>query len=193
MYIGRGGDRGLDDDEAVSRARTGDQDAYAVLVVRHSAAAHRAAALFGAGDDAADVVQDAFVKAYRSLDSFRDGAPFRPWLMRIVINETKNVVRGRTRRLALHRRSAAMPDVTVVADPADEAVATERRGALLRAVQQLREDERAVVVCRYLLELGERETADALGVPVGTVKSRAARALVRMRGQLSPALEVPRA
>lgn len=175
------------------RARAGDQDAYAVLVVGHSAAAHRAAAVFGAGDDTADVVQDAFVKAYRSLDRFQDGAPFRPWLLRIVINETKNLVRGRTRRLALHRRSTELGEVTVVADPADEAVATERRGALLRAVQLLREEERVVVVCRYLLELGERETADVLGLPVGTVKSRTSRALTRLRTELSPALEVPRA
>lgn len=175
------------------RARAGDQDAYAVLVTRHSAAAHRAAALFGAGADTADVVQDAFVKAYRSLDRFHDGAPFRPWLLRIVINETKNLVRGRTRRIALHRRSADMGDVALVPDPADEAVATERRSLLLRALQQLREEERMVVVCRYLLELGERETADALGLPVGTVKSRGARALARLRAELAPSVEVPRA
>ena len=88
----------LDDDDAVRRARSGDLDAYEVLVTRYSAVAHRTAVLLGAGADAEDVVQDSFVKAFGALDRFRAGAPFRPWLLKIVVNETKNLHRGRRRR-----------------------------------------------------------------------------------------------
>ena len=74
--------------------RGGDRDAYAELVRRHAPVAIRTAALLGAGGDAEDVVQEAFVKAYAALDRFRPGAPFRPWLLRIVANETRNLHRG---------------------------------------------------------------------------------------------------
>lgn len=157
--------------------------------MRYSAAAHRAAAFFGAGSDASDVVQDAFVKAFGSLDGFRDGAAFRPWLLRIVANEAKNTVRARSRREALALRALELPAAT---DPAGEAEASERRRDLLAAVRGLREEERSVVVCRYFLELSEQETAEVLGLPRGTVKSRTSRALVRLRSRLEvPVEEVP--
>ena len=74
-----------DDDAAlVARVRAGDPDAYAVLVRRHAPLAMRTAALLGAGANAEDVVQEALVKAYSSLDRFHDDRPFRPWLLRIV-------------------------------------------------------------------------------------------------------------
>ena len=152
-----------------------------MLVARYSASAHRAAAFFGAGADAADIVQDAFVKAFRALDQFREGSAFRPWLLRIVLNETKNAVRGRRRREALALRALDMP---LVPDPAARAVEEERRRDLLAAIRRLREEERAVVLCRYFLELSEQETADALDVALGTVKSRTSRALAELRARL---------
>ena len=87
-------------DEAMvlARVRAGETAAYAELVTRHAPVARRLAVLSGAGSDADDVVQEAFVKAYRSLSSFRDGAEFRPWLLRIVINESRNLHRGQSRR-----------------------------------------------------------------------------------------------
>ena len=91
---------GPEDAEILARVRGGDRDAYAELVRRHAPVAMRTAALLGAGGDAEDVVQEAFVKAYAALDRFRPGAPFRPWLLRIVANETRNLhrVRGPPRR-----------------------------------------------------------------------------------------------
>jgi RNA polymerase sigma-70 factor (ECF subfamily) len=83
------------DQVAVDSVRAGDRDAYAILVRRHAAAAHRAAVIFGAGPDAEDVVQVAFVKAFEALPRCRDGAAFRPWFLRIVINEAKNAAGGR--------------------------------------------------------------------------------------------------
>jgi RNA polymerase sigma-70 factor (ECF subfamily) len=178
----------LDEAEAVARARTGDLDAYEALVARHTVLAHRTAVLLGAGDDADDVVQEAFVKAFQRLRLFRGDAPFRPWLLAIVANQTRNLHRSRRRRDGLVLRAAAReqrpdagPDL-----PAEAAVAAERRAVLLDALRELGDRDREVVVCRYLLELSEAETAQTLGWPLGTVKSRTARALAKLRTRLGP-------
>jgi len=128
------------------------------------------------------VVQEAFVKAWQALDRFRSEAPFRPWLIRIVANQTRNTVRGRRRRDALAVRALELRNGP---DPALDALAAERQRTLLAAVRSLRTAERDVVVCRWLLGLSEAETAAALGIPNGTAKSRASRALARLRAELT--------
>ena len=179
--------RAIDDGEAVARARDGDLDAYAVLVARYTLRAHRAAFLLGAGEEAGDVVQEAFVKAFRHLSQFRAGAPFGPWLLRIVANETRNLTRSRRRREALALRlGTAELEGTAAGSPADEVLAAERRAQLVAAVSALPDRERQVVVCRYFLDLSEAETAQVLAWPLGSVKSRKARALNRLRGLLAP-------
>ncbi|HKT03010.1 MAG TPA: sigma-70 family RNA polymerase sigma factor, partial [Rugosimonospora sp.] len=85
----------------MARARRGDLDAYEHLVAGHSALAIRTAALLGAGDDAEDVVQEAFVKAFGRLRLYRGESGFRPWLLAIVANEARNLQRSRRRREAL--------------------------------------------------------------------------------------------
>ncbi|WP_203453834.1 RNA polymerase sigma factor [Jiangella aurantiaca] len=169
--------------------RAGDADAYAVLVRRHAADARRLAVVAGAGPDADDVVQLAFVKAYRSIGTFRDGAPFRPWLLRIVLNEARNATRADRRYRAAADRSFVLGAATAavaVDDPAASALTAERRAELLAALRTLPEPQRRVVACRYLLDLDEEETATVLGWPRGTVKSRLHRALRRLRSQLAP-------
>ncbi|GAA2792973.1 sigma-70 family RNA polymerase sigma factor [Kribbella solani] len=172
----------------MARVRAGESAAYGELVNRHAPVAKRTAVFLGAGADADDVVQEAFVKAYRGLAGFRDGAPFRPWLLRIVANETRNLMRTRGRR---SRREELAAPLDVVLDPAEEAVSLERRTELLSAVRALPEPMRLVVTCRYLLDLDEAETAAVLGWPRGTVKSRLHRALGRLREAL-PDKEVQR-
>ncbi len=174
------------DDELVKRAQGGDVEAYGELVRRYQAIAGRTAYLITrTAEDAEEVAQDAFVKAYQALQRFRSGAPFRPWLLRIVANE------------ALNRRKAARRHPTVglsavegraseetALSPEAAALATERRERLLAAVESLREDDRLVVAYRYFLDLSEAEMAEALGVARGTVKSRLSRALGRLRERL---------
>lgn len=172
---------GTDDGSLVARVRSGDLDAYAELVNTHAPMAVRTAALLGAGADAEDVVQEAFVKAYRSLDRYRDGAAFRPWLLRIVANETRNHHRSAVRRGAREQADFLPPELL---DPADEVADRERKEHLLAAVAGLPERLRVVVTCRYLLELDEAETATMLGLPRGTVKSRLNRGLARLRAEL---------
>ena len=179
--------RAIEDAEAVARAQSGDLDAYAVLVARYTLRAHRTAFLLGAGEESDDVVQEAFVKAFRHLPRFRAGDPFGPWLLRIVANETLNLTRSRRRRAALALRlRAAEPADTAADGPVDKVLAAERRARLLAAVNALPDRERRVLVCRYFLDLSEAETAQVLGWPLGSVKSRTWRALNRLRGQLVP-------
>jgi RNA polymerase sigma-70 factor (ECF subfamily) len=173
-----------DDAEAVTLARGGDLDAFEVLVARHTALAHRTAVLLGAGPDASDVVQEAFVKAYRGLPWFRPEAPFRPWLLRIVANEARNAHRSARRRSTAELRLASEGDGAAgqVEESAESAaLRTHRRDLLLAAVRELPEKYRLVVTCRYFLELSEGETATVLNCPRGSVKSRLSRALDRLR------------
>jgi len=156
-----------------------------VLVARYTLPAHRAAFLLGAGEEADDVVQEAFVKAFRNLSRFRAEEPFGPWLLRIVANETRNLTRSRRRRAALALR-LAVPDGATADGPVDEVLAAERRARLVAAVNALPDRERQVLVCRYFLDLSEAETAQVLACPLGSVKSRAWRGLNRLRGRLVP-------
>ncbi|MER5457058.1 RNA polymerase sigma factor [Micromonospora sp. NPDC002389] len=176
----------LDDEEFVTRAQAGDLEAYELLVARHTASAYRTAILLGAGADAEDVVQEAFVKGYRKLSRYRGDASFRSWLLAIVANETRNLHRSRDRRTGLVLRAARVaPNSEAVEDEAVDAVlAGERRATLVRALRSLPERDREVIVCRYFLDLSEDETVAMLGWARGTVKSRTSRALVKLRGLL---------
>lgn len=95
----------MEESELVERARRGEALAYGELVQRHRDAAFRTAYLLtGSAADAEESAQDGFVKAYRALGSFRAGAPFRPWLLRIVANDARNRRRARGRRESLALR-----------------------------------------------------------------------------------------
>ena len=149
----------------------------------HQGIAFRTAyVIAGNASDAEEAAQEAFVKAYRALGRFRRGSPFRPWLLRIVANEARNRRRSAGRRAALSLRAAADESSGDAApSPEGALLADEERGRLLAAVNELREEERLVIACRFFLELSEEETAAALDVRRGTVKSRTSRALEHLR------------
>jgi RNA polymerase sigma-70 factor (ECF subfamily) len=178
--------RPTEDAVLVERSRNGDQSAYGELVTRYQAIAARTAyVITGTAADAEDVAQDAFVKAYYALDRFRAGAPFRPWLLRIVANEAIN------RRKAAGRRPTV--GLSVVEDrasgdtalsPEASALARERRDVVLEALRQMREEDRLVIAYRYFFDLTEVEMAEALGIARGTVKSRLSRAIARLRAAM---------
>ena len=183
----RGPSRGRppEDDELAERACEGDIRAFEELVTRYQGIAFRVAWLVVRNrGDAEDAVQDAFVKAYYALSRFHPGAPFRPWILRIVANEARNRGRSSRRRDGLTMRLAATD--TAHAAPSTEVAALDRADAeaLVAALDRLGERDRLVVAYRYLFELSEAETAEALGVRPGTVKSRLSRALVRLRAEL---------
>jgi RNA polymerase sigma factor (sigma-70 family) len=155
-------------------------------VRRYQDVALRTAYLVAPEADAADAVQDAFIKAYAALPRFRDGEPLKPWLLRIVVNEGRNRRRSADRRSGLARRAAVIePGNALAESPEAEVLADETRRLLLSALGTLRHEDREVIGARYLLDLSEAETAAAIGIRPGTVKSRTSRALVRLREALA--------
>jgi RNA polymerase sigma factor (sigma-70 family) len=180
-------DRPPQESELVVRAKRGELDAYEDIVRMHQRIAFRTAWMITRSEaDAEEASQDAFVKAHAALPRFREGAPFRPWLLAIVANEARNRVRSAGRRtgLALRVAQERRPD-DAVPSPEAALLDSERREQLLGAIERLPDPAREAIACRYLLELSEEETAAALGCPRGTVKSRVSRALERLRAELA--------
>jgi len=170
----------------VERTRAGDLDAYETLVRQYQTLAFRTAWLItGSAADAEEVAQDAFVKAFYALERFRLADPFRPWFLRIVANEARNRRKALGRRAALGLRAGALAPVDAPLSPEAASLAAAERDALLRALNTLRDDDRAVIACRFFLDLSEAETATVLHCPRGTVKSRLSRALGRLRTALA--------
>ena len=168
------------------RAQRGDSRAYEELVRPHQEIAFRVAYVITRNAaDAEDAAQEALVKAWRALGRFRAGEPMRPWLLRIVANEARNRRRSTGRREQLVLRAAASPG-EAAPSPEDAVVGAAERARLLELLERLPEQGREVLACRFLLDLSENETAAALDVPLGTVKSRSARALERLREAYEP-------
>jgi RNA polymerase sigma-70 factor, ECF subfamily len=175
----------IEDAELIARARFGDVAAYEAIVRRYQDVAIRTAHLICPETDADDAVQEAFIKAFDALPRFREGSPIRPWLLRIVANEARNRRRSAGRRQGLALRAAeSMPPSGATPGPEQIVMAAEQRSELLAALGSLRDDDREVLGARFLLDLSEAETAEALGIPRGTVKSRTSRALGRLREAL---------
>jgi RNA polymerase sigma-70 factor (ECF subfamily) len=165
---------------AIERAVRGDHVAFGTLVEQYQEVAFRAAYLIVLDAQAAeDVTQEAFIRAYRGLGSFRAGEPFRPWLLRIVTNTAINELRSRNRRSGLLGRFAAT--APRAADPPEVSLGDEHATTLARAINELPLDDRVVLHLRYFVDLPEREIAVAIGKPQGTVKSRLHRASKRLR------------
>jgi RNA polymerase sigma factor (sigma-70 family) len=178
--------RPLDDQALVERARTGDVNAYEALVQQYQQLAFRVAyQVTGDAADAEDAAQEAFVNAYYALGRFRPGAPFKPWLCRIVANEARN------RRVSAHRRTAlaerahrAQASGEAAPSPEAAAEAGEFRATLVDTLARLRDDDRLILSYRLFFDFSEADMAEALKVPKGTVKSRLSRALTRLRAAL---------
>jgi RNA polymerase sigma factor (sigma-70 family) len=173
-----------DDNTLLTRARADDRAAFAQLVMRHQRAALRVAAIIsGSTSEAEDIVQDAFVDVHRHLGSYRGSGSVRSWMLRIVANRAKNHVRSRARRIRRDDREARLE--LRVAEGADQVA--ERRiesESLVAALARLGTVDREVLACRYVAGLSEAETAEVLGTPAGTVKSRTSRALERLAREL---------
>ena len=175
------GARGDDEAELVGRAVAGEDGAFARLIRRHERVAYRvAAAVAGSAADGQEAVQNAYLKAHRSLPRFRRGAEFRPWLLRIVVNEAHNVRRSESRHERLGRRAAASGEPAGAG--ADEGIfAREEVATVLRAMGRLSEADRLALALRYFAELPDREAAELAGASVGAQRVRVLRALARLR------------
>lgn len=180
-----------DDRELMARLAAGDRDALAPLVERHYARLYRIAlAYLRQREDALDVVQEAFVRAYQGASRWDGSAAAGPWLTRVTVNLAIDRWRRNRRRGETFAPLADDDHASSLADP----VASAERGVhgreagerVARALRVLPERQRAVVVLRHYQDLSLEEIAEALGMSLGTVKSSLHRALARMRERLAP-------
>ena len=168
--------------------------AFGALVDRHADRLHDTLTkLLGDRHDAADAAQEAFVKAWRKLDTFRAESSFRTWLTRIALNAAAS----RRRTAARRGTRTGLPEAPAVdpraAAPDAAALSDERAGAVRAALAGLAEEFRAVVVLKEFDGLAYEEIAEVVGVPVGTVRSRLHRGREQLRRSLAPLLsETPR-
>ena len=186
------------DAELIERCRQGDQAAYRVLFDRHGRDAFvLARRIVGSEQDAEDVVQEAFLKAFRSLDRFRGGSAFYTWLYRIVYNGAIDRLRktGRVRTVdyddAIERRedtdgAADLLPPRQDADPGRVAARRELKEQMEAALERLSDAHRAVLVLREVQGLTYEEIAEVVGCPKGTVMSRLHHARRRMQELLLP-------
>nr|WP_298725565.1 RNA polymerase sigma factor RpoE [uncultured Steroidobacter sp.] len=185
------------DQELVRRVQAGDQTAFNLLVLKYQ---HRVLKLVGRfvndAAEAEDVAQEAFLKAYRALASFRGDSAFYTWLYRIAINTAKNALVSQRRRpvdfdLDLqdpeqYDRQAKLKEADT---PEGVLLTDEIRAVVEEAMEQLPEDLRTAIVLRELEGLSYEEIAEAMDCPVGTVRSRIFRAREAIDKKLKPLLD----
>jgi RNA polymerase sigma-70 factor, ECF subfamily len=161
------------DGPLVARAQKGDRWAFEQLVERHQ---HRlftlASRLLGSPDDGADAVQEAFIRAWVGLPSFRRGARFSTWLHRICLNAVHDQ--------RAKRHTSALEDVPEPTDPRDQFLASELSGAFQHALDELEDEYRSAVVLYDVLGCSYAEIAELTGVAERTVKSRIFRGRKRL-------------
>ncbi len=177
------------DGELLSRCRAGDQEGFRELVEQHHERVYRVAfALLGNDGDAQEVEQEAFVKAWRSLDGFRGDASIGTWLTRIAMNAARDHLRRRRARGVWHR----LLELRVGAQSSDGGLdGLAERERIQQAVRRLSPPLRDAIVLRYSAQLSTREIAAALGCPEGTVKSRINAGLAKLRDTLEAESTIP--
>ena len=179
----------LPDAELLERARRGDETAFRRLVERYEAVvAATVIGMLGRGADADDVGQETFIRFYGALDRFREESTLKTYLVRIAMNLSLNALhrrrRGLLRFVSRDDPGQSPPEPSI--DPSVSPDEEERRIVVRRAIMRLSPKQRAVVVLRMLQCLSTRETAQALGVPEGTVLSRLSRAMKELESMLAP-------
>jgi RNA polymerase sigma-70 factor (ECF subfamily) len=180
-----------DDRDLVGRARRGDREAFTQLIVQYQVPLYNMALrMVGKPDDAADIAQEAFLRAWEKIRTLRE-APFKAWLFQIAANLCYDHFRR-------GRRFGVMPDEDhtgnqtskvvglgiATPDPQERAEANERTRLVRDSIQALDHDMRIVIVLRDVNGMAYDEIAGVLGVPLGTVKSRIARARAQVQERL---------
>ena len=184
----------FDESSLVARARTGDTEAFSELVRHYERRVYRLAKNITRNDeDAEDVLQDAFLKAYTHLDNFKGDSKFYTWIVRIAVNEALMRLRKRKtdRNVPLDEpvelgEETVAREIAVWEDNPEQRYSKEEWRAILdSAVDDLKPDFRTVFVLRDIEELSTEETAETLGISVPAVKSRLLRARLALRETLT--------
>ena len=170
----------MDEPTLIRHAANGDASAWEPLALAHQQAVFRLAyLLLGDPDDAEDIAQETFLRAWRSLKVFDQTRPLRPWLLSIAANLSRNRRRSAGRYLAALTR--AFRDEPAPASIEEKSAQHMAASELWKAVQNLSLPDQQIVYLRYFLDLSVAETALVLQVAEGTVKSRLSRALEKLR------------
>ncbi len=174
----------------MERARQGDGAAFGEFVRRHTPAVHRWMARSVGVQDAEDMTQEVFLKAYRGLSRYRGDAPARAWLASIADNAVKNRYRslGRFRRIFSPTDPEGAEASSGTPDPEQNASTGESKRFVAEALKRLPAEFRMPIVLRDLEDWSYEDISLALALPVGTVKSRIARGRGRLRAILRPLL-----
>jgi RNA polymerase sigma-70 factor (ECF subfamily) len=178
----------ISDAECVRRLQRGDTEAFTPLVQRYQRTIFNLAyRMLGDYDDAAEVSQEAFLSAYRSIGSFRGDASFSTWLYRIAVNHANT----RRKSAALWQQRTAPiesiePPSDGDADPANAVERKELRRQVQAALNELTSEDAAIILLRDLQDVPYEEVAQVLGIPIGTVKSRLHRARRALKARLAP-------
>lgn len=180
----------MDEREAIQRLKTGDVDALEPLVRAHQLRAVRAAYLITRDrQQAEDIVQDAFIRAFERINQLRPGNSFGPWFLSIVANDALKAAARRRRWSPLADSSEALEAILDAPDatpgPEEVILYYESRAEIWAALGELSPEQRSLVVLRYYLGWREAELADWLGAPLGTVKWRLHEARRVLRQTLS--------
>jgi RNA polymerase sigma-70 factor (ECF subfamily) len=166
------------------RAKDGDRRALETLVERHAAGVRRLTAyLLADTQDAEDAAQEALAKLCTRIGQFRGEARFQTWLHSLVANTCRDMA-DRQRR----RRHQPLEAVAEAPAAEDLALQREQRAHLRECMERLSHDQRRVLVMKDVLQLSYEQIADAMSMPVGTVKCHAHRGRLRMRDAMEPAL-----
>ena len=180
----------MEEGKAIARLKGGDIEGLALLVEKYQVQALRTAVLITREQaQAEDVVQSAFIRAYERIDQFDDQRPFGPWFLKSVVNAAIQAARQRQRTPSLDDQvngDGSFLDLLQhdVPGPGDHLEADERKQVVRQALQKLSPEQRAAVVMRYYLEMSEKEIAEVLDAPPGTVKWRLHAGRNRLRGIL---------
>jgi RNA polymerase sigma-70 factor (ECF subfamily) len=184
-----------EDREAVRRVQGGETEAFEVLVEKYKRKTFRLAySVLRDQEEALDVAQEAFVKAFRSLPKFKGESAFYTWLFRITMNLALDRRRQRATRAKSMGGEGVPPEewertaVATEAGPDEEAAGAERRARISRALQTLPEHHRSIIILSDIQGLSYREIAEVLAIPMGTVMSRLHNARKRLREALGPGL-----
>lgn len=175
----------LEEREAIEACLSGDRSAFDGLVLRHQKSIQRVCYRFtGNSEDAADLTQDVFVKAYRSLPKFRGTSAFSTWLYRIAVNACLSF---KTSRKNLAEAWDEIPDVAAEGPTAEQSLDTRLNAETLRsALESLPEKQRVTVILKVLEDRTHSEVAEILGSNVGTVKANLFFAIRNLRKRLAP-------
>lgn len=170
----------MDESTLIRRAVNGDTAVWEPLVRIHQEAVFRLSyLLLGDPDDAEDIAQETFLRAWNHLERFDTTRPLRPWLLSIASNLASNRRRSAGRYLSALTR--AFRNEPALPDTEEKSLQRLRANELWKAVQNLNATDQQIVYLRYFLDLSVAETSETLQIAEGTVKSRLSRALEKLR------------